>query len=108
MWLLLLVAVLLLVPLAYAIWRSTELFATRARAGNLELVRGRLPPALFSELRDIAQRERLDGVQVRAVLEGGAPRLVVSGPVSAGTEQALRNVLGRFRLSQIRTGTLRR
>ena len=76
----------------------------RAKAGQLELVRGRLPPSLLRELRDVAEREKLDDVRISAVSEGGAARLRVAGPVSEGVQQSLRNVLGRFTLSQIRTG----
>lgn len=103
----LLLVVVLGLPLAWAIARSNELFVVRARAGRLELVRGRLPQALFRELSDVAERQRLDGVEVRAVVEGGVPRLMVRGPIGEAALQQARNVLGRFQLSQIRTGKLR-
>lgn len=98
---------LLVLPIVIGIARGTTLFVLRARAGKLELVRGRLPQALFDDLDDVARRERLHGVEVRAVVEGGEPRLTIKGSVSPGVEQSLRNVLGRFRLMQIRTGNLR-
>ena len=88
--------------------RSNELFALRARGGKCELLRGRLPQALFSELCDVAERQKLDAVELRAVVESGAPRLLVRGDISEAAEQQLRNVLGRFQLSQIRSGQLRR
>jgi len=103
--LLLLLAVALVI--AFFLSRANELFALRARGGRLELLRGRLPQALFSELDDVARRQNLDAVQVRAVVEGGAPRLVVKGTIGEAAEQQLRNVLGRFQLSQIRSGKLR-
>lgn len=101
------VLVLLLLPIIIGIARATTLFVLRAQNGKLTLVRGRLPQALFDDLEDVARRERLDGVEVRAIVEGGEPRLQVKGSVSPGAEQSLRNVLGRFRLTQIRTGKLR-
>jgi hypothetical protein len=94
-------------PLVFSILRSTELFVVRASAGKFELVRGRMPPALKSELDDIARRNELDGAEVRAIVEGGAPRLLFKGSISAGAEQQLRNVVGRFRLVQLRGGSLR-
>jgi len=103
----LLLLLALALPLAFAIARSNELFVLRARAGKLELRRGRLPQALFSELGDVAERQKLDGIELRAVVEGGAPRLRVRGSIGEAHEQQLRNVLGRFQLSQIRTGRLR-
>ena len=103
----LLILVVLALPLAIAIARSNQLFVLRARAGKLELVRGRLPKALFRELDDIAARQKLDGIDVLAVVEGGVLRLVVRGSIADAPAQQLRNVLGRFQLSQIRTGNLR-
>ena len=103
----LLLLLVLALPLAFAIMRSNELFVLRAQSGKLELARGRLPQALFSELADVAARQRLDGLELRAVVEGGVPRLVVRGSISEAAEQQLRNVLGRFRLTQIRSGRLR-
>ncbi len=91
----------------YGLRRANELFALSARAGKLTVTRGRLPPALFSELADIAARERLDNVRMRAVSEAGAPRLLFSGATHAAAEQAARNVLGRFNVTQIRAGRRR-
>jgi hypothetical protein len=108
MWLLgILLLALLLLPIVRGVWLSTELFRLTARAGELRLVRGRLPPALFGELSEIARREKLDGVEIRAILEGGAPKLLVQGRGGLAAEQPLRNVLGRFSLAQIRRGRLR-
>jgi hypothetical protein len=102
--LVLLVAFLLYALRAFAL--SRELFRLSARHGELSLERGRLPPALFDELADVAQRQRLHDVVIRAVVEGGKPRLVVEGDAK-NAEQPLRNVLGRFTLQQIRTGRRR-
>jgi len=87
--------------------RANELFALSARDGKLELRRGRLSPALFSEFADIAARERLDGTEIRALNESGSPRLMLRGVSNPAAEQALRNVLGRYPIAQIRTGRLR-
>jgi hypothetical protein len=102
--LVLLVAFVLLALRAFSLAR--ELFRLSARHGELSLERGRLPPALFQELADVARRERLHDVVIRAVVEGGKPRLILDGDAK-GAEQPLRNVLGRFTLLQIRTGRRR-
>jgi hypothetical protein len=83
-----------------------ELFRLSAQHGELSLERGRLPPALFQELADVARRERLHAVVIRAVVEGGKPRLILEGD-GKGAEQPLRNVLGRFTLQQLRSGRRR-
>jgi len=98
---------LLLFGFGYAMRRANELFALSARAGKLELLRGRLSPALFSEFADIAARERLDGTEIRVLSESGSPRLVLRGQPNTAVEQAFRNVLGRYPVSQIRAGRLR-
>jgi len=98
---------LVLLAFGYALRRANELFALTARAGKLELLRGRLSPALFSEFADIAVRERLDATQIRVLSESGSPRLLLDGAPNPTVEQALRNVLGRYPVSQIRAGRLR-
>lgn len=109
MWLLVgaLLLGLLLLPIARGLWLATELFRLSSRHGQLTLERGRLPPALFAELRDVAERHKLDGVEIRAVVEGGMPKLVLQGASGETAAQPLRNVLGRFTLAQIRSGRLR-
>jgi hypothetical protein len=98
---------LLLLAFGYALRRANELFALRARAGKLELMRGRLSPALFAEFADIVERERLDQAEICVLSESGVPRLIFRGPLHSTAEQALRNVLGRYPVSQIRAGRLR-
>lgn len=98
---------LVLLGFAFALRRANELFALRARAGKLELLRGRLSPALFSEFAEIVERERLDNTELRVQSDSGSPRLLLRGEPQPAVEQALRNVLGRYPVSQIRAGRLR-
>jgi len=87
--------------------RANELFCVSIHDGKLVVRRGRLPPALFSELSDIVSRERPERGEIRVVSEAGVPRLSFHGAPHPVLEQAARNVLGRYPLSQIRTGRLR-
>lgn len=98
---------LALLVIFYGFRRANELFVLSVHEGALTIARGRLPPALLADFADIAARERLDNVQIRAVSESGVPRLIFRGPTHAGAEQAARNVLGRFSVSQIRAGRRR-
>jgi hypothetical protein len=105
-WLILLLVGAFLLYALRAFTRHRELFRLVAQHGKLSLERGRLPPALLDELDDVARRERLHDVVICAIVEGGQPRLVVEGDAKSA-EQALRNVLGRFTLQQIRVGRRR-
>lgn len=106
-WIWLSLPCLVLLAFGFALRRANELFALTARSGRLVVVRGRIPPALFSDLCEIAERERLDQVELRVVSEAGMPRLFVRGTPHPGFEQAARNVLGRHNVRQIRAGRLR-
>lgn len=105
LWLCLVLLVLL--AFGFALRRANELFALVARGGKLSVLRGRLPQALFADLADIAERERVDAVELRVVSESGAPRLLLRGTPHPALEQAARNVLGRYNVRQIRAGRLR-
>lgn len=86
--------------------RANELFRITIRGGEPRLARGRLPPALFDDIRDIVQRERLQVGVIRVVLAGGQPRLLLRADAMAAA-QPLRNVLGRFSLVELRAGRMR-
>lgn len=89
-------------PLAIAILRSNELFRLRVRKGRVELVRGRLPPALLADVRDIFEKTTADA-DIRVVSEQQRPRAIIRG-VDGALAQQVRNVVGRFRLAEIRAG----
>ena len=104
-WLGLLALGVALALLARAAWLGTELFRIRATDSKLALERGRLPPALFDEIADIVHLYRVQSAVIRAVLSGGRARLVFEHDgSSAGAEQPLRNVIGRFTVTQLRSG----
>jgi hypothetical protein len=99
-------AVLLL--FARAVVLRTELFRITVRGGKTELAHGRLPPALFDEIAEIVRLQRVQNATIRALLSGGSARLVFEHDgAAAGAEQPLRNVLGRFTLTQLRSGRRR-
>ncbi len=101
------IAVLLL-PIAYGLRRANELFVLAVHGSGLDVVRGRLPPALFADLEDVVARGLWPQVEIHVVSESGVPRLTVKGGAPSedhrALEQAGRNVLGRFSVAQIRLG----
>jgi hypothetical protein len=96
-----------LLAFGFAMRRANELFVLEQRGVGLSVLRGRIPPALFSALCEIAEREPLGEATLRVVSESGTPRLSVHGAARPALEQAARNVLGSYSVSQIRNGRLK-
>ena len=109
MWLLLALAVLVLltVPIAVVVRRSTELFVIDVADGRVRLVRGRLPQRLFGDIEDVLRRAGLSGARVRVVIDGSRPSVQASPDVSSGVAQQLRNVVGSYQVAQLRNGNMR-
>lgn len=104
----LLIAVCCLLALTlFLLSRANELFAGRFEQGRFEMTRGRCPGSLEEELNDVARLEDLDGIRVSVRSMSGRPRLTAFGAISDGQLQQLRNVIGRFQVSQIRRGSRR-
>lgn len=100
---LLVFALVALAALAVSMWRATELFVLGVKQGNVRVVRGRLPPTLLSDLRDVLERTSETG-RVRVTVVRGVATVTVSGTISEPTTQRLRNVIGAVPLQRIRTG----
>lgn len=94
----------LIVLLLRSIARQRELFRIRVRHGRIEHRSGRVPPALFNDIRDVAAHPAIRSAELVALPDQGRARLVVTGDVSDAQAQRLRNVVGRFQLAQIRAG----
>lgn len=89
-------------PLWVAIRRSTELFKLKIHEGKVELIRGRIPHALFDDLEDVFKTTTLNGELV-VEAEGGRPRVRCKG-FGGAVAQRSRNVVGRFQAAEIRAG----
>jgi hypothetical protein len=101
------VALLASAPLVLAIVRANELFLLRVRDGGVRLVRGRVPPRLFDDVADVVRKPAVVRADLRAVNEGGRPRLYADGELSPEHKQRLRNVIGAWTVQQIRTAPRR-
>ena len=102
-WLGLAALVVLLVPLARAISRGTELFAIRVEAGQCRFLRGKMPQGLLDEIADVLSGTGASGL-LRAQQERGSAVLSFKGQFSEATQQQLRNVLGMYPLARIKAG----
>jgi Protein of unknown function (DUF3634) len=101
----LLILFVLALPLALAIARANELFVVEVDNGTPHLLRGRLPQRLLNDLSDVTARPKIAHAKLRVVSEDGRPRLIVaSGDLSDGQIQQLRNVVGMYRVQEIKSG----
>jgi Protein of unknown function (DUF3634) len=84
--------------------RSRELFVLSVRQGRVLVVRGRVPPGLLRDFRDILGPTKLDGT-VKALASEDRSSLVADGDV-AQVAQRLRNTFGLRPVSQLRQAPL--
>ncbi len=82
--------------------RANELFCVSVRDGRVLLVRGRIPPGLLGDIRDVVGRPRVTRATIRGVKEEGYARLLVSGDVDEGRTQRLRNIFRLYPISNLR------
>lgn len=80
--------------------RSRELFVLAVRRGEVLVVRGRIPPGLLRDFRDILRSTPYSGT-IKAVAQEERSRLVASGSV-VQVQQRLRNTFGIRPVAQLR------
>lgn len=81
--------------------RANEIFCVSVRGGRVLLVRGRIPASLLEDFADVSARARLERATLRAVVQRGAPRLLVRGAPDH-VAQRLRNTFGIRSLAVLR------
>ena len=75
--------------LLWAVMRDLETFRIEIDDGKPRVVRGKAPPGFVDDVRTIAGH--IEAGVIRAVKEGGEPRLVASRSIDDATLQRLRN-----------------
>lgn len=100
-WILLAIALAALVALYVSADRARTIAVVALERGSVRITRGRLPPRVLAEIRDVAERNRLQGL-VTIRRESGAVRVDLGGIDDPRAAQQLRNVIGRFRLAELR------
>ena len=82
--------------------RARTLAVVRFHRGKALVVRGRLPPRVLAEIRDVAERMRLEHGQVTLRRADGSVEVAIADVADPRAAQQLRNVIGRFRLAELR------
>lgn len=106
-----LLLLLLSIPLVLGLLRINELFVLRIRGGRVRVIRGRIPPKLLGDIRDIMQmaneRAELSGsqsIELRGVSEEGRAKLYAHGVrLPRGVRQQLRNTVALWPIVKIRS-----
>ena len=100
------VGIALLAIALVVLWVVTDRRRTIAtvafQRGRATVVRGRLPPRVMLEVRDVAERNKIPTGRLTVRREDGAPRVDLEGIADPRAAQQLRNVIGRFRLAELR------
>ena len=84
--------------------RTNEIACLSVRNGKVLLVRGAVPSGLVSDVADVAGRARIGRATIRLVRAAHGARVVASG-VDEATAQRLRNVLGTYSISALRSAS---
>jgi hypothetical protein len=87
---------------AITLWRTLTLFELGIKGGRVELVRGGIPPALLTEIREIVRIGEIERGTIRVVKDAGEARVVCSPEIDDATIQRIRNVMGRFPIAKLR------
>lgn len=101
-WLILALVVIAIAALVVSADRRRTIAVIEMSRGRANVTRGRLPPRVLAEVRDVAERNRLATGKVVLRRESGEVRLDLHGIDDARAAQQLRNVIGRFRLAELR------
>lgn len=95
-----------LVALVTAVRRWQTLCVLDVADGRVTVARGGLPPAILSDLRDVAaRRPKMVQARITILREGGRAAVRFRGAVTEAQAQQVRNVVGSVPLARLRAGT---
>ncbi len=96
------ILILAIAAVVIAADRRRTIAVVTFESGRARTTRGRLPARVMNEIRDVAERMKIRSGQVTIRRESGAARVDLSGVDDPRAVQQLRNVIGRFRLAELR------
>ena len=97
------------VALVLGLWwlsRASEMFCVSVRNGRVLVVRGRVPPGLLGDIKDIVAKPAVSRATIRAVKHEEAARLLVSGNIDDGRAQRLKNCFRLYPIARLRSAPL--
>ena len=86
--------------------RARELFVLSVRNGRVLIVRGRVPPGFFDDVKGIVANPPVRAATIRAQKDADHARLAISGDIDEGRAQRLRNTFGIRPMAQLRSAPL--
>lgn len=92
----------------FGLWwltRTRELFHVSIRNGRALLVRGRIPPGFFGDLKRLLATPPVARGSIKAVKTESGGRLIFSG-IDEGRRQRLRNMFGLTTAAQLRNAPI--
>lgn len=98
--------VLLGVLFSVSLRRAPELFVLRVRGDAsvpVRFIRGRIPPQLLQDLREILTPSDARGT-LRVLTQRGVVVVEARGAFSAAVQQRVRNTVGLYSLARLRNG----
>jgi hypothetical protein len=107
-WPIALVLFLACAPLLLALRRASELARFVVRGGVVTRAKGHVPARMLADVGDVVKRPNVAHALVRIVVDGGAPRVLVTGSLTSAQVQQLRNVVGGYPLAKLRSTPRRR
>lgn len=101
-WILLAIALAALVALYVSADRRRTIAVVVFERGSARVARGKLPAKVLTEIRDVIERNRVGSGSVTIRRESGEVRVDLQKVSDPRVAQQLRNVIGRFRLAELR------
>jgi hypothetical protein len=96
---------ILIVVGAIILWwgsRASDLFCLSVRDAKVIIVRGRIPPELFSSIRDVVAMLKTKRATIRAVKDNGGARIDVMGTPNDELGQRVRNMFSLYPVARLR------
>ena len=93
-----------LVSVVFFLWsmRRREIFRIEVREGRARVARGRVPPGMLGEIRQVVAHPPVRRSTIFAFRGLSGARIYTNGDLDQGREQRIRNIFSLYPASQLR------